>query len=87
MTGVRVTDVDKQRSVATWAALEVIMRGHPTRASSPTSTPEDAAKLTPQEIEMMRKYTEFQDKAKKYAKTKREQIAVAPGSTGIGIQQ
>ncbi len=49
--------------------------------------PEDVAKLTPEDILMMRKYTELQDRAKQYAKTKREQIAVAPGSAGIGIQQ
>ena len=33
--------------------------------------PEDVAKLTPEEIEMMRKHTELQDRARKYAKTKR----------------
>ena len=49
--------------------------------------PEDAVKLTPQEIETMRKYTELQDRAKKYAKQKREQITVSPGSAGIGVQQ
>ena len=35
----------------------------------------------------MRKYTMLQDQAKKYAKAKREQITVAPGSAGIGIKQ
>lgn len=36
--------------------------------------PEDVAKLTPEDILMMRKYTELQDRAKQYAKQKREQV-------------
>ncbi len=80
----RVTDAVETRS-----ALEKIMRGHPILSQFINFyvKPEDAAKLTPDDIAMMRKHTELRDRAKKYAKQKREQITVAPGSAGIGVQQ
>jgi hypothetical protein len=63
LTGVRVTDVDveKQRDVETRAALEAMMAGHPdiSRYSELYVKPEDQAKLTPDEIFIMRKYTEL----------------------------
>ena len=69
----RVTDVDvdKKRAVETRSALENIMRGHPilSQFTNFYVKPEDMAKLTSEEIEMMRKYTELQDRAKQYAKT------------------
>ncbi len=76
-------------AVETWADLEGIMRSHPTLSQFTNFyvKPEDAAKLTPDDILMMWKYTELQEQAKKYAKAKREQITVAPGSAGIGIKQ
>ena len=80
LSGARVTDVDteKQRAVETRAALEDIMRSHPTLSEFTNFyvKPEDTAKLTGEEIEMMRKYTELQDRAKKYAKSKRGQIGI-----------
>jgi hypothetical protein len=75
LSGVRVTDVDteKTRAVETRTALEDIMRTHPNLStySSFYVKPEDAAKLTPEEILMMRKYSELQERAKTYAKEKR----------------
>jgi hypothetical protein len=75
LTGVRVTDVDvdKQRAIETRGALEDIMRTHPNLSnySSFYVKPEDAAKLTPEEILMMREYSELQERAKQYAKAKR----------------
>lgn len=71
-------DVDKQRAVETWAALEEIMRSHTNLSQFPNFyvKPEDAAKLTPEDILIMRKYSEHQDQAKKHAKAKRETIGV-----------
>jgi hypothetical protein len=50
---------------------------HPTLStySSFYVKPDDAAKLTPEKILMMRKYSELQDRAKKYAKEKRESMS------------
>ncbi len=45
-------------------------------ATTAIGTPWDVAKLTPDEIMMMRKYTMLQDAAKKYAEQKRKQIGV-----------
>jgi hypothetical protein len=66
--------LDKECAVETRAALEDIMRTHPILGaySSFYVKPEDAAKLTPEEILMMRKYSELQDRAKKYARQKGE---------------
>ncbi len=85
----RVTDadVDKQRAVETWADLEGIKQGHTTLSQFTNFyvKPKDAVKLTPQEIETMRKYTELQDRARQYAKTKREQIGIQQQRGQIGI--
>lgn len=90
LSGARITDVDvdKQRAVETRAALEQMMAGHPelSKYTSFHVKPEDASKLTPEDILMMRKYTMLQDQARKFAKQKREQIAAVPGSAGIGMQ-
>ncbi len=55
-----------------------ILRGHTTlsRFTSFYIKPEDASKLTPDEILMMRKYTEIQAAAQKFAKQKRQQIGI-----------
>jgi hypothetical protein len=70
-------DVDKQRAIETRAALEDIMRTHPnlSTCSSFYVKPGDAAKLTPEEILLMRKYSELHDQAKKYAKQKRQSVS------------
>ncbi len=80
LSGARVTDVDvdKQRAVETRTALEQMMKGHPD-LSQDTSfyvKPEDQAKLTPDEILIMRKYTEIKAAAQKFAKQKRQQIGI-----------
>ena len=66
-------DVNKQRAIETRGALEDIMGGHPNLSnySSFYVKPEDTAKFTPEEILRMRKYSELQERAKKYAKEKR----------------
>jgi hypothetical protein len=82
LAGVRVSDVDvdKQRAIETRQALEEMMRGHSnlSRYSSFYVKPEDVADLSPEEIELMRKYTEMSDQSKAYAKAKRERIGVRP---------
>jgi hypothetical protein len=72
-------DVDKQRAVETRAALEDIMRTHPNLStySSFYVKPEDVAKLTSEEILLMRNYSELQKRAKKYAKEKRGSMSSA----------
>jgi hypothetical protein len=86
-TGLRVTgvDTDKQRAVETRAALEEIMAGHLnlSRYTSFYVKPEDAASLTPKEILLMRKYSELQDSARKYAQAKREPIGVRRSHVGL----
>jgi hypothetical protein len=80
LTGVRVTDVDtdKARAVDLRNALDEILRGHPhlSRYSSFYVKPEDAAELTPEEVGLMRLYTELQDRAKQYAQEKRRRVGV-----------
>ncbi len=80
LSGARITnvDVDKQRAVETRAALEQMMSGHPelSKYTSFYVKPEDAFKLTPEDILVMRKYSMLQDQARLYAKQKREQIGV-----------
>lgn len=79
-TGVRVTDVDveKQRAIDTRNAVEELMRAHPnlSQYSSFYVKPEEAAKLTPEEIELMRAYSMQQDAAREYARQKRERIGL-----------
>ncbi len=79
-TGVRVTDVNTEttRAAETRAALEGIMRTHPNLSQFTNFylRPEDVAKLTPEEILVMRKYTVLQDDGKKYANKRRK----TPGS-------
>ncbi len=55
-----------------------IVRGHTTlsRFTNFYVKPEDVGKLTPEDILMILKYTELQDRARQYAKTKREQIGI-----------
>ena len=52
-------DVEKQRAVETRAALEEMMAGHPalSQYTSFYVKPEDASRLTPEDIVMMRMYT------------------------------
>jgi hypothetical protein len=80
LRGVRVTDVNTEatRAAETWAALEDIMRTHPNLSQFTNFYvgPEDVAKLTPEEILLMRNYTELQDDGKKYANKTRK----TPGS-------
>jgi hypothetical protein len=81
-TGVRVTDVDtdKQRAVELRNTLEQMMQGHPhlSQYSNFYVRPEDAQSLTPEEIRMMRLYSELQDRAKQFAKDQRAKIGVRP---------
>ena len=74
-TGVKVTDVDvdKQRAIDTRAALEEILRQHPSlsRYSSFYVKPEDVGKLTPEELALMQLYSTQQQAAREYAKAKR----------------
>jgi hypothetical protein len=78
-SGARFTDVDtvKARAVETRAAIEDIMRTHPNLSTyfSFYVRPEDVGKLTPEEILMMREYSELQDQAKQYAKQTRESMS------------
>jgi hypothetical protein len=81
-TGVRVTDVDteKQRAVELRAELERMMQGHPnlSKYTSFYVKPEQVANLSPEEIQMMRVYSELQDRAKAYAKEQRTKIGLRP---------
>ena len=54
-TGVKITDVDKQRAIETRSDLEAILRQHPnlSRYSSFYVKPEDQADLTSEEVELM----------------------------------
>ena len=74
-TGVKVTDVDvdKQRAIDTRNALEQILATHPnlSRYSSFYVKPENASSLTPEEIRLMRLYSEQQAAAKAYAASQR----------------
>jgi len=82
LSGVKVTDVDvdKQRAIELRNAVEDMMKGHSnlSKYSNFYVKPEDVADLTPEEIQMMRMYSGIQDKAKAYAKDKRERIGVKP---------
>jgi hypothetical protein len=75
-----VTDVDtdKQRAIDLRSSLEEIMKSHPDLSlySSFYVKPEDQAKMSPEEIEMMRMYSGLQDSARAYAKEKREKIGL-----------
>ena len=75
VTGVKVTDVDvdKQRAIDTRAALEEILRQHPSlsRYSSFYVKPEDVGQLTPEEVALMQLYSTQQHAAREYAKAKR----------------
>jgi hypothetical protein len=55
------------------------MQGHPelSQFTNVYVKPEDVSKLSSEDILMMRKYTEVRDRAKKYAKEKREIIGVS----------
>jgi hypothetical protein len=80
LTGVRVSDVDteKSRAIELRNTLEEMMQGH-SRLSKYTNfyvRPEEAANLTPEEIEMMRVYSELQDRARAHAKQQRLSIGV-----------
>jgi hypothetical protein len=59
------------------AALEEITWPYPNLGtySSLHVKPEDAATLTPEEILMMREYSELRDQAKQYVKEKRENMS------------
>lgn len=85
MTGVRVTDVDieKQKAIELRSEIEKLMEGHPglSKFARFYVKPEDAAKLTPEEIRLMRAYSQLGDQAQAYAKKKREEaerIGVRP---------
>jgi hypothetical protein len=68
-------DLNPQLSAC--AALEVIVRPPPnlgTYSSLPVK-PEYAARLTPEQIVMMREDSELQERAKQYAKENRESMS------------
>jgi hypothetical protein len=66
-------DVDKQRAIELRNTLEGMMKGHPdlSQYQSFYVKPDDMAKLTPQETEMMREYSGLQDAARAYSKSQR----------------
>ncbi len=80
LTGVRVTDVDteKQRAIDTRNALEEILRGQPhlSKYTSFYVKPDQAANLTPDEVELMRLYATLQQHARDYSKQQRQSIGV-----------
>ena len=82
LTGARVTDVDvdKQKAIELRNTLEEMMKTHTdlSRYQSFYVKPEDQAKLSPDEIEMMRMYSGLQDAARAYAKNQRtpQQIGI-----------
>jgi hypothetical protein len=63
----------KSRAIELRNTLEEMMKGHPelSQYQSFYVKPEDQAKLTPQEIEIMREYSGLQDAARKYARERR----------------
>ena len=79
-SGARVTDVDveKQRAIETRDALEKILQGQPgiSQYTDFYVKPQDAAKLTPEDVQLMREYSTIQDAAKKYAAQQKKQIGV-----------
>lgn len=79
-TGVRVTDVDTERSRAIELrnVLEGILKQQPhlSKYNSFYVKPENAADLTPEEVELMRLYSGVQDAGKKFSKEQREKIGV-----------
>lgn len=89
-TGVKVTDVDmdKQRAIDTRQAFQGIMDRHPnfSQFTSFRVKPEDAAKLTPEEIELMRGYTQQQGMAREYMKRKKAADALAQQRIGVQNQ-
>ncbi len=83
LTGGRVTDVDTEKSRAIEArnALEEILRGQPhlSRYTSFYVKPDQAGDLSPQEITLMRLYSEMQRRAREYAEGQR--------AARIGVRQ
>lgn len=75
LTGVRVSDVDaeKSRAIELRQTLEEMMRGHPSLSKYTNFfvKPDQVGSLTPDEINMMRVYSELQDKAREHAKKNR----------------
>ncbi len=80
LTGVRVTDVDtdKQRAVELRTKLEEMMRTQPhlSRYTNFYVKPDEIGNLTREEVEMMRFYSELQERAKEFAKSQR--IGIKP---------
>jgi hypothetical protein len=80
-SGVKVTDVDvdKQRAVDTRVALEKILQGHPEISQHLDFyvKPQNQAQITPEDIELMRKYTEITNQAKKFAAQQRKQVGIS----------
>ena len=76
LSGARVTDVDldKQRAIETRSALENILKGHPdiSQYTDFYVKPQDAGRLTPEEIMLMREYSTIQDQARPYAKQQKQ---------------
>ena len=76
LSGVRVTDVNTEatRAAETRAALEEVMRSHPhlSQYNEFYVHPEDVPNLTPEDILLMRKYTEMNDAARKVASDRRK---------------
>ena len=79
-TGVRVTDadLDKSQAIDSRRALEAILdqRPHLSQYSSFYVKREDVAKLSPEEVQLMRAYTQQVNAAKEYARKRREQLGV-----------
>jgi hypothetical protein len=80
LTGVRITDVDadKQRAIEFRNELEKLMEGHKSlsKYSRYYVKPENAEKLTPEEIRYMRAYSQLGDQGRAYAKKKRAEIGI-----------
>ena len=81
-TGARISDVDveKTRSIELRNRLEEMLRGQPhlSRYQRFYVKPEEAANLTPREIELMRLYAGAQQDAQEAARRRKESSAVPP---------
>jgi hypothetical protein len=73
-------DVEKQRAIELRDTLEEMLRGHPdlSRYQSLYIKPEGQARLTPDEIMMMREYSGLQGDARAYSKSQRPGKPVSP---------